>query len=171
MAIASWVGVGLFISMIQTLRADYVAFVRQRQSLSEQDSRALQVHTHVQATTASRVQLDSLMTVDPASLADTLTAAGKSAGVAIKISDALSESAVTTSGKPASSAFGFVAMSQGSFAAVMYAAHILETLPIPSVIREIQLVRSVNTVGAPTNTLIWKMNAHIRVLTVPTPSL
>ena len=161
LAIVAWAGVVLFAFSIQTQESDHTTHVQAAQAQTSQDSKLSYVHALVTESAGDRSELDSLVNVDPATLADLVNTAGKSSGAAIQISDASSDNAPST-GAAGTQAFGFIAGSAGSFATVMYAAQLLETLPVPSSIQEIQLVHVTNpsTPGA-----TWQMNAQVRVIT------
>lgn len=167
LAVLAWLGVGLFASTILAEQGNRAADVQQLQDSSSQASQALDLHALVSDTASARTALTGLVTVDPASLAQAIDTAGTSAGIPIEISDASSGSAPAVSGGTATQAFAFTAASQGSFAAVMRAAQILETLPVPSSIQEIQIIRSPDAAGT---TGLWQMSAQVQALTASTVS-
>ena len=170
LAILAWAGVGFFITTVQSALGDRSAHVQQLQQQSDQSSQVSYLHSLVTDTAPKRAKLDALANVDPASLADTINSAGKAAGINIQISSASQGTVLSADGKTTSQALTFLATTQGSYAAVMYALQLLETLPLPSTIQTIQMMRSPSVPGAPAADPTWQMNAQIRILTAPSVS-
>jgi hypothetical protein len=174
LALVAWGVVGLFAYQISTAQADRAALAQKSGLQSSQTSQSIQLHAFVEKTATARAELDALSIVDPASLASTLSTAGKSAGVAITISNALSLNSPAVGSAAPAQAFGFIASAQGSFASVMYAARLLEALPLPSQMQEIQFTRPSSTSGAPIGAAaaaagsaagLWQMSAQVKVVT------
>lgn len=164
-AIVAWVGVGFFAVTIQAAAASDSLHMKELSSSSIQTSRISSLQKLVSETADDRATLNTIALVNPASLADTITNAGSSAGVAIDISDANSANGPSINGAPAAHAFSFIASATGSFASVMYAMTLLQSLPVPSSIQQIQLISAPTTAGAAAVKPSWQMDAQINVVT------
>ena len=170
LAVLAWAGVGFCAYQIGTLEDARAADTQSSQQQSEQSVQASYLHGIVSSSADERAQLDTLVTVDPASLADMINSAGTSAGVSLTISNASAEEISSVGGKTTTQGFGFLATSQGSFASVMYAAALLESLPTPSTVQEINLTHTQNTSGKAGGNAAWQMNAQVQVLSASNAS-
>ena len=170
LSMLAWAGVGWFVSAIVALQDGRAVNAQASQQLSGVVAQASQLHALIADTAADRASLASLITVDPSSLAGMIDGAGKSAGVGITISSALSENAPGESNGAPVQAFSFIATAAGSFSTVLRGGELLETLPVPSSIKELQLTRTPDTAGASSAAGPWQMNAQVQVLTASTIS-
>jgi hypothetical protein len=168
-AIVAWIGVGLFAVTILSDAASHDANARETSSSLTTISRASALRSLAADTADGRTQLNAIVAVDPASLANTVTSVGQAAGVTITITDANSVSSpvvAQASGPGVSTpiqAFSITANATGSFASLMYAASLLESLPLPSSIQELQLAASAP--DTQTGKVSWQLNAQIHIIT------
>ena len=166
LTVLAWIGVGALVFFISSKQSDRVAQASSVQSVSNQNSQATYLHTLVADSKDARDQLSALFNVDPSALANTINATGKSAGVHLQITSALSDSALAVPTAGSVQSFSFIATAQGSFQDVMYAATLLETLPVPSSVRQIEFTHTVATPGSASNAGPWQMSAQVKILTV-----
>ncbi len=167
-AVAAWCAVGFLVASIQSAVALHQTQVSQAGYSSSLNSQVSGLRALIAATATNRAELNAIAVVDPASLADMITSAGESSGIHIAITDANSLSGaptIPTAGASPTQAFSFIANSTGSFASMMYAVALLESLPAPSVVQQFQLTESPNAPGAPAGKPLWQMNAQIKVVT------
>ncbi len=170
LAIASWAGVGLFAYLISSLEAERIADSQASQKEATEAAQASFVHGIVSSTASARSQLDALTAVDPSALADLISTAGSSTGVNLSISNASAGNISSVDGKTTSQTFSFLATSQGSFAATMYATALLETLPVPSTIQQITFSNIPGSSGNAKSDDSWQMNAQVQVLSASNTS-
>ena len=170
LAVLAWAGVGLFAYEIGALEDARTADTQSSRQSSQQSVQASYLHGVVTSTVEQRAQLDTVITIDPASLANMIATAGTSAGVDLTISNTSAETVSSVGGKTNAQGFSFLATSQGSFASVMYAAELLETLPIPSTVQGINLTHGSGSPGSPGDSSAWQVNAQVQILSVSNTS-
>jgi hypothetical protein len=163
-ACGAWVAVVLFAMYIQSMQADHETRAQETQQRIEKKVQTTYTHAVVTATADARAQLDALVNVDPASLSDLINGAGKVAGVSVQITNALSESASALNTKAGTQAFSFNAVSQGTFGAVVYAAGLLETLPVPSSVERLDFVHTPGIPGVGGDSG-WHLSAQVKIVT------
>ncbi len=165
-----WAGVMIFAFSIGSVAQSAVALSGSAQTASDQQLAALKMHTLAQAIAPARTELNIILQTDPLTLADLITQVGPDAGVALRVSDASPEtlpvSSVTTAPSSAGvhklTALNFVVEADGGFAGLIRAATLLETLPVPSTIRQLDLVR---TEAQGSTRSPWQMDVRVQVLT------
>lgn len=164
-ALAAAIGVTAFALSLQGQIADSAKARAKGAQVRDQDLSAAQQHMLVQATAQERASLEGALHTDILSIAGLISAVGKDAGVNLQVSDALSETAPAGKGSISTiQAIGFTIKGDGSFAKLIDAATLLQALPIPASIEQLDIVRTsadANTHSAPS----WHMDARIRVLT------
>ena len=164
LAAIAWAGVIFCAYQINVLEDARAADTQSSRQQSQQSVQASYLHGIVSSSAVSRSQLDALISVDPTSLANMIDSAGRSAGVDLAISNASAENVSSVEGKTVAQGFSFLATSQGSFASVMHAAALLESLPIPSTVLQINLSHPQSVSGSTGAGTTWQMNAQIQVL-------
>jgi hypothetical protein len=165
LALLAWVGVWFFAQAIAQDESDRAAAVAAAQESSAQTDSSVRMHALTQDTAQERAQLDALLNVDVVSAANMIEAAGTAAGAAVTLGDAVPENAPTSApGGSAIQAVGFIVDAQGTFPALMRAAELFETLPIPSTLTQLDIQQVPNPAGAGASNQ-WHMSAYIRVLT------
>lgn len=158
LALAALAGAGYFGWQISK---DKLARAEALQSAQESATRreaAARVHALAVDTQAQRERLKGFLDVDVLSAVEVIEAAARAAKVKMEVGSAQSENA--PSGSDSVKAVGFHVSAEGSFAALMRALQLFETLPLPSSVVRFELERASGSTGAP-----WRMNAYIRVLT------
>jgi len=165
-ALLSWVGVVLFAWTITGEQDDRTATLQALQDSSSAQAVNQREHGLLSDTVAERSALDTFLNVDVISVASMISSVGKSAGVNMQLSNALSENAPASqppTGLPVN-AVGFSIDARGQFSRLMRAAQLFETLPLPSSVERFDLERTSGTGGsAPSDS--WHMSLFIRVLT------
>ncbi len=164
LAIASWVLVGLFAWTINTDEANRALNADNAEISFVAGASALRTHALALETAGGSAQLAQFLDVDVVSAAYTIEAAGKAAGVNVKLGNAVPENAPVSSESPAVHAVGFSVEAEDAFSSVLHAARLFGTLPIPSSVTRLNLEyvpRSAGEKGAGR----WHMNTYIRVLT------
>lgn len=121
--------------------------------------RSLDAHIHALAisTATDRSQLNELFNADIVSIVNIIETAGSSVQAPTQITDA--SQAKSANASPVHTIV-FTTQSIGSFSSLMRASELFETLPIPSSIEQVDLVRS-----GEGKIPQWHMNTRIRVLT------
>lgn len=163
-AVLAWAATGWFSWTISSVEAQRANDIEEAQRSSAQQNTVVRIHALVQDTTVQRAELDQLLTTDVVSVANTLKGIGNAAGVNVTLSGAVPE----TSSDPASAnsdiqVVGFSLQADGTFAALMHAEELLETLPLASSVDRVDIQRAPTQAGAPNG--LWHLNAFIRVLT------
>lgn len=168
-ALVAWCAVVWFALTISTQEADRTSNVQSAQDSSAKKASAARIHGLAQDTAQERAQLANVLNVDVVSVVAMIRAVGKAAGVNAKLSDALPETAPATApGAPAIEAVGFVVQADGSFSALMHAAQLYETLPVPSSLQRLDIQAVPNLTAGKTPT--WHMSLYLRVLVNATNS-
>ena len=152
-------------------RADATA---QAQQASADQESLLRLHSLAIDTKDERAQLDALTHTDVVSIVNMIEAAGKSAGVNVQVSDALpvaTPKAVSDKSTPPLQAVDFVLAAQGKFSALIGAIQLIENLPVPSSINQLDIALTLDVQGASTSGGPWHMSVRLRVLTSSDMSL
>lgn len=157
LAIIAWGGVGYLVWNTMKGIADKSDLSNVSKSSFAQRTIDAHIHALAVSTATDRTQLNELFNTDIVSIVNIIETAGSSVGAPTQITDA--SQAKSANGSPVRATV-FSTQSTGSFASLMRAAKLLETLPIPSSVEQIDLIRTGE--GA---TPQWHMNARIRVLT------
>lgn len=170
-AVTAWTGVFMYDSWISAQQNTRLSHTADVQSASERDIAAFRLHALARDTENQRVQLENLTRSDVVSVANMIDGIGKIAGVQLKIGGANPESLPKKKGSNdtlALNAVGFVVEADGTFASVMHAAALLESLPVLSSIQNLEFERpllSSDSKSAKPST--WHLTARIRVLVAP----
>jgi hypothetical protein len=129
-----------------------------QEQASQKQMSAIRTRALAEETKDERAELERLLGSDVVALANTIESAGKSAGVAVRISDALPESAGNIM-----QAVGFVIEAQAGFASLMRVVAVLESLPLPVSIEQLELE---HTAGSGGNAGSWRLSARLRILSL-----
>jgi hypothetical protein len=166
-AVAAWIGVFMYDSWISAQLEARSSQTTDVQSVSEKEVAAVRLHVLARDTANQRTQLDSLTNTDIISVADIIEGIGKIAVVQLKIGAATPETTVQKKGAantPASSIVGFVVEASGAFASVMHAAALLESLPVPSSVQNLEFENIMSSSDAKSSKSTWHLTARVRVL-------
>lgn len=169
-AIAAWTAAIFFAMAVAGMESDRAASAQATQQTSAAQTSAVRMHALAQDSAPQRAALDALLDVNVVSIVDMINATGKATGVDLKVSGALPETTPGSSLGPATvGAVGFTVEASGTFPALMQAAQLLETLPIPSSVEQLDISQIPNS-GGTSSAGKWQMNASIHVLTTSIPS-
>lgn len=161
-ALIAWGLVGYFAWTINVDESKRLADAREAQMATIANAHAVRTHALALDTAKEREQLKTLLGVDVVSAAYMIEGVGRASGVAVKLGDALPEGAQASEGF-APKTVGFVVRADGKFSALMRAARLFETLPIPSSVTRVDIERAPRSSGDKSN--LWHMNVYIRILT------
>lgn len=167
LAVCSWVGVGFFAWNIMSLNAQRALNIAAQKNSTNETGVATWVYTTTANTQQERGQLESYVNMDPVALIKTLTTTAKAIKFDIAVTSAGSEGGTGQIQPSGTHSFGFITQSQGTFSSLMRGVQLLETLPAPSAIQQLELIRSVPLTNS-TSTRggdSWNMNVHVQVLT------
>ncbi|OGG56493.1 hypothetical protein A3D71_02385 [Candidatus Kaiserbacteria bacterium RIFCSPHIGHO2_02_FULL_55_20] len=162
LAVVAWGLVALFAWTISVDEAARSASAGDEQKAVITNAAALRMHTLAQETAGDGETLKKLLNVDVVSASYMIEEVGKIAGVAVKLSDAQPENTQSTDAS-GPKAVGFVVAADGKFPALMHAARLFETLPVPSSVTRLDIERTPQSSGKPSG--LWHMNVYIRALT------
>ena len=162
LALTAWALVGYFAWTISVDEGRRVADAREAQMIAIANAHAVRTRALALDTVAEGAKLKALLDVDVVSASYMIEEVGKISGVTVKLSDAQPESASVSDGL-ALKAVGFVVTADGKFSALMRAARLFETLPIPSSVTRLDIEHAPKAAGDASG--LWHMSAYIRVLT------
>lgn len=162
LAVVAWGLVALFAWTINADESARSATAGDEQKAVVSNAVALRMHALAQETAGDGEVLKKLLDVDVVSASYMIEEVGKVAGVTVKLSDAQPENTQSVDGS-GPKAVGFVIAADGKFPALMHAARLFETLPIPSSVTRLDIEHTPQSSGKPTG--LWHMNVYIRVLT------
>jgi hypothetical protein len=163
LAIIAWIAVAYFAQAITAQEDARAAALEAQQQSSDAQSSSVRLHALAQDTEPDRTTLEGDLAVGIAPIANTLKNAGTSAGVDLTLSGALPEPASSSGGSDSVGAVGFVVEGTGTFSALMRTVQLLETLPLPSSVQQLDIQQIPDPSGKPGET--WHLNANILVLT------
>ena len=168
-ALLAWTGVVLFAQSIGDAETARVIDTQNIQQSSTQQSALVRMHAIAADTVQDRARLDQLLTIDVGSAATMLRGVGKATKVTVKLSGALPEASPPASPSgPHIQAVGFALQADGTFAALMRTAQLLETLPLASSVERFDIQRSQVPGGVGSD--VWHMDVYLIVLTTATIS-
>lgn len=163
-AAMAWVGVVLFVGMISTLESRRSSLESSTQDQMSQANQDAFIHSFMANSTTERAELDSLSRIDPSSFAQMITGVGAGSGAAISITSATQGASVQVDTASAVDSYVFLVSAQGTFSSVMRAGKLLETIPAPSTIEQIEFTHAPTAAGGSAKPDQWEVNAQIQVL-------
>lgn len=159
-ALLAWAGVAFFSFSIQDMAASAAQSASDAATAGDRAGIAARQRSLAESTAAQRGVLETSLRNDPLAVASVIAQAGKDAGVPLHVSEAASEGLVGSSNALTISAVSFTVEASGSFASLVHAARLLETLSLPSSVEQLDIARTPgSSAGA------WNMSVHMRVLT------
>ncbi|OGG63895.1 hypothetical protein A3C18_01990 [Candidatus Kaiserbacteria bacterium RIFCSPHIGHO2_02_FULL_54_11b] len=161
-ALCAWGLVGFFAWNIGVDESQRLVGAQDAQRATIAGASSARTHALALETAEEGTALKGLLNVDIVSTSNMIEAVGKAAGVSVKLGDALPENLPVSDGIPLK-AIGFVVAVDGRFPALMRAARLFETLPIPSTVTRLDIEHAPRGAGKTSD--IWHMNVYIRVLT------
>ena len=168
-AIAAWGAVAWWIPHIQTMVKNHEVAAQESVQRQMKDVAAIRMHALVFETAAERTRLAAFARTDIVDAAKKIEGAGLPTGVRFRVRDASVE---TIAGLPRSSPLqpiGFVIDGDGTFAQLMHAVALLQSLPFPLQIEQLDI--SSVPADAVKELPVWHANLRVRLLTAaPIPS-
>lgn len=161
-AVASWCLAGYLAWDIASQRAARETTAIDLQQESVQEAAGIRLHALVQATETQRNLLATAADVSIVEAANAIEEAGAGLGIDMRLSGALPEGGSAASDGPSVQPVGFVVGADGSFARLMQALRLFETLPFPSEVERFDIERVPGSEG------LWHLNIYLRVLTAAT---
>ncbi len=171
-AVCAWAGVIFFVIYVLHLKADRVAYLGSVDQSTAKQSAAARTHVFARDTTEERASLEKSTNVDVLSVVNLIESVGVAAGVKVQVSDVQNESTIPgKNGAPAFNAIGLGIQAQGSFSSLMRVAEMLESLPLPSSIEQLDIGRAqLGADPASDGTVPWQLNVRVKLLTTASVS-
>ena len=164
LALAAWGAVGYGANMIRETAIKRANDSQMAMTKANQAAMNQKVEALAEVTAEKRAQLATLAGADVVSVIDTIDAAGKSAGIEAKVSDA-SVAGTQQLGKNGDTmrAVMFSVQGDGTIAQVMHALQLYERMPLLSSVDQVEIVKNTSPdAKAPA----WHISARIKVLTL-----
>lgn len=154
------IGVGYFAWTISAKKAARATSVLESAEESVKQAALIKLHALVRDTRDERARLESIARTDINTVLDTIETVGRDTNTKIEIGQAASGAAPTLEAPLQATTFTISA--NGSFAKLSQVVALLEVLPIPSLIEEMQLERieSADPKAPP-----WRLVMRIRIFT------
>lgn len=173
-ALGAWMAVVMFLMVMWTQKDARLTQITDAEETAARESASIRLHALARDTQNLREQLDGLAQVDALEVANMIEGVGKLAGVKVKIGNVLAESAKqgSTLTTPTLREINFFVETEGSFAALMHATALFETLPVPSVIKSTEFKRALSSASKSQSQVgAWNATTHILVLSASDASL
>jgi len=161
-AVLVWFAVGLLARTVYVEKQARASNDFNTGYMSAAQDASLRLRALARDTREERALLDRIAGADITHIVDTIERAGRDAGVALEIGQALSAPSGDTP-NPAN-AVSFFVSAEGTFAAVMRAARLLASLPLPALIEEVQFERIAAAPGRG-GAAKWQLGVRIRFFT------
>ncbi len=170
LAVASWAGVAYAAHTITSTAIKRSNDTKLAQTKANQAALNQKVEALADSTKEKRDQLAALAGADVVSIIDVIDAAGKTAGIDAKVSDA-SVAGSQQLGKNGDTLRGvaFNVQGTGTFTQIMHAAQLYERLPLLSSIDQFDIEKV--PVSDPKQANLWHITARIRVQTLISVSI
>lgn len=159
-AFALWAGVGYFAWTIADAAEEHRAIIASMEQEELEHATALRLHALARETKDMRTRLEQISNSDLVEILDTIEALARDTRIPIGIGQA--PSIVSTESSPIRIA-SFVIEAQGTFSQVVQVIALLETLPIPSTLDELQLEQQAGAEGKSAKS--WHLVAQMRFFT------
>lgn len=168
-ALVAWVAVFMYAAWISAQLDANRSQAKDVQSSSEREIALIRLHALARDTENLRAQLEGLTRSDVIGVADTIDSVGRIAGVKLKIGGAIPESVGQkkgTNNPTVLHAVNFAVEADGTFASLMHAAELLETLPSPSSVQSLEFNHApLSADDGSVKSTAWHLTARVRVLT------
>lgn len=150
-AILSWGGFAFFVHTLNTARVAYADSAAIYEAESLRGEGATRLRAIVRDSEAERAALESIVRISLLDAAETIEAAGRTAGATnVSIGEA---SPGSSSASQKLSTYTFVVNAQGSFASLTRAVSLLEALPLPALVEQFEISKTDTT---------WRLTARLR---------
>lgn len=168
LAIFAWTAVFYEGTQLTNEAADRAATAATVEQLAEKRAYAARLNALAADTKDERAQIERIVQTDVVTIANTIEAMGKSAGVSAQVSDALPENGgVDLPGGGKIQPIAFIVQASGSFQSLMRLASLYEHISLPSQVQQLDIEKSG---GADPKAPAWRMTIRIRVFTSATIS-
>ncbi len=166
-----WAGVVLFAWYVFQLHTARVAYVSSVGLSTTKQIVAARMHVLARETSGERAALEGSENADVLSVVSVIESTGTAAGVKVQVSDVQTVRTVPgKGGAPAFNVIGFQIQSQGSFSSMMQVAEMLESLPLPTDIDQLDLGRSPIRNDPESAKALWHLNIHLKLVTTASVS-
>ena len=165
-AIAAWVGVAYLAWSVYTMQANRGTLIRRSEQVATLKTIAARMHAVLQETVADRSALVTASKVDVLSVVNAIESVGMIAKVKLQVNGA--QPGPEISGKNGSVSIrpiNFAIQTDGSFSSVMYVVQLLEALPFPTTITQLEIARSQLEEQGKNTSAPWHVNISLRLLT------
>ena len=162
LGITAWVGVVLFYGVIEgkkTERTDRLLKIEQSAKLQISAAR---IKALANETTETRTALDEVTSVDILSAVKTIEGAGKSIGLSVHIVSASPSGAFSKTNTLHTVSFALE--SQGSYSSIVRLMKLFESLPLLSMIENVEL-RSESDPSKPDPKALWHLDLRLKLFT------
>lgn len=133
------------------------------EQLAGRDAASVRLHALLEQTTSQRALFDELVRVDILQAFDFIEDTGRIAGVALKVGNATSLPKKEGAPPGSLNEVAIVISADGSFQDLVHAEALLETLPFPSKVEEVEWDRTAS--GSASRGDTWHLTAKLRLLT------
>lgn len=159
-AITLWAGVGYFAWMITAAAEEHSSKIASMEQEELESATALRLHALARDTKDERAKLEQISGADILEILDTIEALARDTGVPIQTGAPSISSNEASPVRVAS----FIVEAQGTFTQVAQAVALLESLPVPSALDELQLERTPDREGSkPARN--WRVVTQVRIFT------
>ncbi len=152
LALGAWCGCGALIFLLQSDRTAYADAAAKADDASLRQESAARLHARIQSTETERGALESLAGISILDAVKIIEAAGKDAGAT---SVSIGEATPLATSLQKLTTVAVTANVEGTFASVMRAESLLETLPIPASLEQFDIIKMEKT---------WHLTAHLKVV-------
>ena len=164
LALLLWVGVGYFSRAISVEESERALRKADVENASAAQTTALKLHALARETKPMREKLSDITRADAIEILHEIEGVARDSGIPIGIRQALTTSAPDSASSLRSAAF--VVETEGTFSEVIHAVALLDTLPAPSLINQLQLEKvSATAEAARKSGSRWRAVVHMNFLT------
>lgn len=157
LALFAWGGVALFAWMVSASLDESMSRSLQREQEFAAQSSMLRMHALARDTREAREQLAALVELDVVRMIAAIEAVGPDSGTRVEIGQALSSAA---NEEAPLSTIGLIVQAEGTYAAVVRAAAMLYSLPIPAAVDSLQFELLPGGKGD-----AWRLAVRLRLFT------
>jgi len=162
-AIFAWCAVGYFIFVVFQMQAEHAQYVTDAAAANLEEGQAAQLRALARETESDRTALVNASNIDVLTAVNQIESVHAS-GTAVHVTSA---NPIKASGKnaPQLNAIDLTAHADGTFSSVMHVAQTLETLPLSTIVQEIDLSRSSIDLNAKNQQSQWSLDVRVRFYT------
>ena len=170
LALLVWTSVGYFITVISAEETAHLVRAADTQAAAERQAADIRLHALARETKSARDALSEIARTGIIEILESVEAVGKDVGTKTEISQVLTAPATEAASTLGSAEF--VIKMEGTFSKLMHVIALLESLPIPSSVRELQLESASGAnVSEKNSSSPWSAVVRVRFLTTAETSL